>query len=110
MFFLGIYSMGSEKQIQMVKRSLKEYVRWGYLGMERPQVEFGTKKTVGKYSFETRMKIIDDIIHHAKQITMRSYLQVLDFTISRQQALYDFKHHPHLKIKGRGRGAAWIVF
>ena len=107
LFFIGLFALGSSKHELMAQRSLKQYLKWGFLGRERPQVDLGSKKTIGSYGAATRKNIISGILHHQKVISLSDYLSALEHSISRQQALYDLKHFRGLKLVGHGRGAKW---
>ena len=107
LFFIGLFSIGSHKHELMAQRSLKQYLKWGFLGRERPLVNLVSKQAVGTYDFQTRKKIIFNILRAQKSFSLKEYLGALDHTISRQQALYDLKHFRNLKLTGHGRGAKW---
>ena len=108
LFFVGVFQIGSKKHPLTAQKSLRQYSKWGFLSMERPIVDLRTKKTVGAYSFQTRQKIILDLIMTGQEISLKEYLKAVNHTISRQQALYDLKHCGNIKLKGHGRGAKWI--
>lgn len=107
LFFIGLFAIGSSKHELMAQRSLKQYLRWGFLGRERPLVNLTSKQAVGTYDFQTRKKIILNMLHTQKTLSLTDYLNTIDHTISRQQALYDLKHCGNLKLVGHGRGAKW---
>lgn len=108
LFFIHLYSVGSKKNTMIVKKSLQEYSKWGFLGIERPMVDLGRKETIGSYSFQTRQKMLKDLLKMKKRVTLSIYLQKLNFSISRQQALYDLKQCEALRLVGHGRGATWV--
>lgn len=107
LFFIGLFPMGSLRQLMMVERSLKSYRKWGFLSTERPSIDIYKKKLIGTYDFKTRQNIIKSILGKNKSISLNNYLEALDHSISRQQALYDLKHFSGLKLVGHGRGAKW---
>lgn len=107
LFFIGLFAIGSSKHELMAQRSLKQYLKWGFLGRERPLVNLVSKEAIGTYDFQTRKKIILHMLQTQKSFSLAEYLNAVDHTISRQQALYDLKHCDHLKLVGHGRGAKW---
>ena len=107
LFFIGLFSVGSQRHELTSQKSLKQYMRWGFLGRERPVVNVMTKKAIGSYDMKTRQKIIVDISRSKENFSIKEYLETLDFSISRQQALYDLKHCKNIFLKGHGRGARW---
>lgn len=109
LFFIGTFGIGSTKHLEMAQKTLKQYSRWGFLGRERPIVNLTSKETVGSYDSSTRKKIILNILKTQKTISVNEYLSAIEYSISRQQALYDLKHIKSLKLKGMGRGAKWTL-
>ena len=109
LFFIGLHEIGSSKNVFIAEKSLKPYLKWGFLGIERPTINLTTRKTVGTFHINTRKKILLDLVQAKKEVTLKDYLFALDYTISRQQALYDLKHCKELRLKGCGRGARWIL-
>jgi len=108
LFFFGLHSVGGEKEKETALKSLKEYSKWGFLGVEKPIVDLTTKETKGSYEPSYRKKILIQLLKREKKVTLSSYLGVLHNTISRQQALYDLKHFLKLKLVGKGRGSYWV--
>lgn len=107
LFFIGLFSIGSKRHEFMARKSLKQYQKWGFLGMERPVVNVMTKEAIGSYDFKTRQKIILDLLRSKQNFSIGDYLEALNFSVSRQQALYDLKHFKNIILKGHGRGAMW---
>ena len=107
LFFMGLYAVGSERQVRIAQKSLKQYSRWGFLGIERPQVNLSPKETVGSYDIETRSRMALQYLKQHQTMSLKEYLDVLDHCISRQQALYDLKRNKQFKLMGQGRGARW---
>ncbi len=109
LFFIGLHPPGSTKLKATAIHSLKEYKKWGFLGIERPIVDLETKKTIGSYDAQYRASLLRQLLHQHKKITLSTYLEALNYTVSRQQALYDLKHFLPLKLMGKGRGAYWTL-
>lgn len=107
LFFTGLYQIGGMRDKLASQQSLREYRRWGFLGIERPIVKIESKKTIGTYDIQTRKNIIRNLIQKNGATSLKDYLDSIDHTISRQQALYDLKHCKEIRLKGRGRGAKW---
>ncbi len=107
LFFKGTYPPGSSHFEKIARKSLKEYRKWGFLSMERPVVDLRTKRQVGSLARENRLRILESIIHEKDKVTLKEYLQAVDHSISRQQALSDIKSVKKLKPVGHGRNAHW---
>lgn len=107
LFFIGLHPIGSKIIEKTVAKSLKEYRKWGFLGIEKPMIDLVTKKTIGSYETSYRKKVLKQLLDRNKKITLSTYLEAVNNSISRQQALYDLKHFFALKLMGKGRGAYW---
>jgi hypothetical protein len=111
LFFLGTYPPGSSYFEKIGRKRLKEYRKWGFLSMERPVVDLRTKRQAGSLSREARLRILEMIIRKKGwkkgRITLKEYLQAVDHSISRQQALSDIKSVKTLEPLGHGRNAQW---
>ena len=107
LFFIGLHPIGSKIIEKTATKSLKEYRKWGFLGIEKPIVDLTTKKTIGSYETSYRKIILKKLLERNKKTTLSTYLEALNRSISRQQALYDLKHFFQLKLIGKGRGAYW---
>jgi hypothetical protein len=106
-FFLGTESPGSRRAARKLGRNLKPYARWGFVGQERPIVDPVTKKTVGAYDAETRRAILERLASRRNDFSIADYLDAVDHSVTRQQALSDLKAAPWLERTGAGRGSRW---
>ncbi len=107
LFFVGLHPVGSKKSEMAAMKSLKEYSKWGFLGIEKPIVDLTTKKTIGSYEASYRKRVLKNLLNRNKKVSLSFYLDAIHNSISRQQALYDLKHFFSLKLMGKGRGAYW---
>lgn len=108
-FFLDVGRPASRSSRRAARRNLRAYARWGFLGSERPSADVHAKRAVGRYDARTRASILDELISGRGQITVSDYVEALDHTVSRQQAVLDLRAHPRLALSGRGRGSCWRV-
>lgn len=107
LFFKGTHPPGSLYFEKIARKSLKEYRKWGFLSMERPVVDLRTKRQIGSLARESRMRILESIIHRKTMVTIKEYIEAVDYSISRQQALSDIKSLGTLESVGHGRNAYW---
>jgi hypothetical protein len=106
-FFLGTETPGSRRAARNLGRNLKPYARWGFIGQERPVVDPVTKRTVGAYDAATRRAILERLASRHSDFSIAEYLDAVDHSVTRQQALSDLKTTPGLERTGAGRGSRW---
>ncbi len=106
-FFVDDVRPGERTASSRTGRSLVAYARWGFIGVERPTVDAFSKRTVGRYDAATRRRIAEALTERTPEgITLASYLDAIDGSISRQQGVVDLRAaglHP----SGRGPRAVW---
>jgi hypothetical protein len=107
-FFFDAERPASRIAKRRVGRNLAAYARWGFIGSEKPIADAMTRRTVGRYDALTRNGILADLASREPGFTLADYLEAVDHSISRQQALHDLKHCPELALTGHGRGAKWL--
>lgn len=106
-FFVDDVRPGERTAARRMGRSLAPYSRWGYVAVERPTVDPHRKRAIGRYDPRTRRMALDALLREDPAgVTLASYLDAVDRSVSRQQALAD------LRVAGlvpdrRGRGARW---
>lgn len=106
-FFLDAERPSSRMAQRALGRNLQAYSRWGFVGHEKPIVDVTTKRTVGRYDAQTRLRILSELAATTGAFSLADYLAAVDHAISRQQALVDLRSIPNLEPTGRGRGARW---
>jgi hypothetical protein len=106
-FFLDAERPSSRMAQRALGRNLQAYSRWGFIGHEKPIVDATTKRTVGRYDSETRLRILSELAATADSFSLVDYLAAVDYAVSRQQALIDLRSVPNLEPTGHGRGARW---
>jgi len=106
-FFIDGEVPGSRTALRRLGRNLAPYARWGLIGTERPVADLATRRSLGRYDAGTRRRILLELAERRKEFTLAEYLDALDHTVSRQQALKDLRRQPDLELAGRGRGATW---
>ncbi len=106
-FFVDDVRPGERAAAQRAGRSLVAYTRWGFLGVERPTVDVFQKRTVGRYDAETRRRIAAGLADRSPEgITIATYLEAIDGSVSRQQAVADLRA-AGLRAGRRGPSATW---
>jgi hypothetical protein len=107
-FFVDDVRPGERAAARRAGRSLAPYSRWGFLAVERPTIDPHRKIQVGRYDPATRRAILDTLlVRSAEAITLTRYLDAVDRTISRQQAIADLRR-AGLRASGHGRAATWV--
>ncbi len=107
LYFINYYLPGSHLMQKAALEPLEEFFKWGFLARERPVIHGEKRISAGYWGNYARTNILKRLLTQNQDITLGSYLQALDHTISRQQALNDLKNFPGLKLKGKGRGGMW---
>lgn len=108
LFFCLLYAPASRAMQKASCEPLQEYLSWGFLARERPIIHAAQRKELGHFSREARHNMIARLLTDRGQISLMEYLEALNHTLSRQQALLDLKEFPGLQITGKGRGSVWI--
>ena len=108
LFFCLLYAPGSRAMQKASFEPLQEYLSWGFLARERPIIHSLQRMELGHFSPQARHNIISRLVARSGQISLADYLETLNHTLSRQQALLDLKDFTGLKIKGKGRGSVWV--
>lgn len=110
LYFYGLSDPGSRHMLKSAEEPVQEFLDWGFLARTRPVVhEDGKRREIGHWSPVARHNRLSRMLKETKRITISEYLKALDYCISRPQALLDLKVHPHLKKRGAGRGAFWVM-
>ena len=107
-YFFDLYLPGSRLAERAAKESLEEFKQWGFLSRERVLIDAKTKRGVGSWDPESRRHILKRLFQRRRQIQISDYLEELQYSISRQQALLDLKNLP-AKPHGEGRSAFWSI-
>lgn len=106
-FFFDGDRPGSKLGERRFGRSLAEYSRWGFLGLERPQTDVYRKTTVGRFDRASRIDLLRKMAKRRGEITLTEYLGEIDHAISRPQAVHDARA-AGLVLRGRKRGGRWV--
>lgn len=106
-YFRDLYTPGSRLARRAALESLAEFRAWGFLARAMIVVDPATKRTVGTWNQEARFNMLRRLFSEQKQIQISDYLEELNHTLSRQQALLDLKSLG-AKQKEKGRGAYWV--
>ena len=106
-FFIGIYKAGGKLMKEECFYSIKPYRRWGYFSRDLLiNKAKSTQKTL--ISIAQREAILDELLKSHKKITVRDYLEKMNFQIHRRQAQRDLKNHKRLKPQGETKGKYYI--
>lgn len=108
-FFLGGLPPESRTHRRRLGRSLAAYSKWGFVGTERPAADVFHKRLVGRYDASTRRAIARDLARERPGFKLAEYLDAIEHSVNRQQALTDLRAVPELHVEGHGRGARWSL-
>ncbi len=108
-YFISGARPASHMAKRETNRNLSAYAHWGFIGTERPVANPINKAQVGRYDSFSRTRILLALAKERRSFALNDYLEALDGTISRQQALADLKRTDFLKLTGHGRGARWTL-
>lgn len=97
----------SRLAILATNEPLEQFYDWGFLARERPVLYEKNRRTLGTWGGLARQNIIARLAHEKNNFNISDYLNELDHTISRQQAVLDLKQSPLIHSKGLGRGSFW---
>lgn len=106
-FFFDSERPGSRLAERHFGRSLVEYSRWGFVGLERPQTDVFQKTTVGRYNRASRVDVLRRLAKRRGEVTLTEYLAEIDQAISRPQAVKDARS-AGLLLRGTKRGGRWV--
>ncbi len=106
-FFVDDVRPGERSAPRRIGRSLVAYSRWGFLAVERPTLDPHRKIRLGRYDARSRRTILDGLgSSHPDGVTLADYLDAIDHSVSRQQAIADLRAAGK-KPDRRGPGATW---
>lgn len=108
-YFYNLYSPGGTLAQRAAEEGIYEYRKWGFFARERPVVDPTKKRCVGSFNSISRRNILKRLIGEKKEIGLKDYLEALEYSVSRQQALSDIKNSGLAKCVGMGRGAKWRI-
>ncbi|MDO8494416.1 MAG: hypothetical protein Q7S68_03675 [Deltaproteobacteria bacterium] len=106
-YFFDLYTPGSSFAEQTAKESLLEFKEWGFLGKQRIVIDTKTRETAGTWDQAARQNILKRLFIKEGQLQISDYLEEINYSISRQQALLDLKALKAIP-KGEGRGSFWL--
>lgn len=104
-YYYNLYSPGGRLAQRALEEGVCEYKKWGFFASERPTLE--KKHGVGSFDSSARRNILQRLLGEKEEIGLKDYLEALNFSISRQQALIDIKSSGLARPVGAGRGARW---
>ncbi|MBI2082422.1 MAG: hypothetical protein HYT76_02535 [Deltaproteobacteria bacterium] len=102
LFFLGLYRIGGRKMEEMVQKPLWGFKKWGFLASDPPLPKEGQK--IYLFDLTSRLNLLKKLVSDKRRFRLRDYLEVIDYSISRQQALKDLRQVSWIRKKGVGKG------
>lgn len=99
LFFIGLFAPGKKSALNECTLSTKPYRLWGYYGRDIMVNKYEAgKKTIMKTS--QREVFINELIKKYKTLTVKKYLEEINYQIHLRQAQRDLQNHPLLKAHG----------
>lgn len=110
LYFLGVHAPASHAMFKAATEPLQEFLDWGFLGREKPIVysESGERRELGHLSHIARINLASELIQNKKEFSIADYLEAIQYSVSRQQAIIDLKKCGRFRISGKGRGSHWV--
>lgn len=106
-YFHNLYLPGGNLMQRAIDSPLSEYKKWGFIAREAPILDDETRRPIGSHDAATRKNILLGLLSGGKSIKLANYLDAMNGSISRQQALIDIRAVPGVRRLGHGRGASW---
>ena len=107
-YFFELYSIGGNFSERVTRESLRQYRDWGFLGNERIIINPQTKEEIGDWRQPERVNILKRLFKKESQLAVADYLQEIQQSISRQQAIQDLRKLG-ARPSGSGRGGVWSL-
>ena len=109
LFYMNLALPNSKMTFRSTTENIQEFLDWGFLARTRPLIHIaGQRLQLGHFTSGARQNIISRLIAENPSLTLAHYLEAIDHSLSRQQALLDLKNHPQLKLKGSRRGSVYV--
>lgn len=108
LYFHFLFTPAGQLMQQTLDGSLLEYTQWGFISNFRPILDTLNRTTGGHHSKDKRLLLAKQILSQEGKLALNQYLQALDYSVSRQQALLDLKDLKGLQCVGHGRGSYWV--
>lgn len=110
LYYRGLYPIGGRKMGQAVDRPLWAFKKWGFLAADPPVLK-ERKPAKGTYLFDlpSRLALLRELSRGRERFRLKDYLEKIDFSVSRQQALKDIKGAPWLRKRGQGKGTYYVA-
>ena len=107
-FFIGLYKAGGQLVKEECFYAIKPYRQWGYFSKDLLiNKALPPKKTL--ISVSQRKAIINELLKSHKRITIRDYLEKINFQIHRRQAQRDLKNYKQLQAYGNTKNRYYKV-
>lgn len=105
-YFIGLYKFAGPLQVKQSINPLKVYSCWGFYSShlmfnKNPNVK---KTTLSK---KNRLQLLKQFVKQNKKITVNSYIEFLNFAITRRQAQRDLSEYKKLTPKGHTRNKTY---
>lgn len=111
LYFCQIYTNpAGSLMAKAVMENVQAYDDWGFLARERPTLMVGEQRILlGSWSIKARQRLLTQLSQSGTPFSVSDYLEKLEYSLTRQQALADLKSFSGLHLKGKGRGSVWHV-
>lgn len=106
-FFFDVERPHTKLAERRLGQSLLEYSRWGFVGLERPQLDVFRKHAIGTYDLRTRLRVLRRLAQRHREIRLSDYLAEIDHSVSPTMAARDARAAGLLQ-RGQKRGSRWV--
>jgi hypothetical protein len=103
LFFLGLRAFAGDAMRQDAVRALKPFRRWGYFGRELLVNKAASRRGRTLVPSEVRRQVLEELLRSRPRISVRDYMESLDWAVSRRQAELDLQKFRKLRAFGNTR-------
>lgn len=108
LFWIGVFTFGSNAVRAQFEKSLKPYLRWGYFGDEWLANKARSKKpSKTLISQAHRMRVLKEVAETLPRFYLKDYLHALSHQVQKRTAELDLKNADFLTAHGRTRARVY---
>ncbi len=109
LYYIGLSTFAGTESKKDFYYSAKPFSKWGYLCRDLPLSKFKVESQISLYSAVSRRNILLSLFHHKKRITIKDYLEALEYSVSKRQAERDLSSFKLVRRQGKTKGCSYIL-
>ncbi len=109
LFYKAFYKISGLKMRDCVEKPLWYFKKWGFLACDPPLLKERKQNRHFLYDLISREKILGEMGGNKKNFLLKDYLEALNYSISRQQALKDLNQNLKIVKHGKGRSLKYSL-